>query len=172
MIRLLSIAFGAILAMAALALVVAPRDEAAPRTASAAEAPADSDTVRPADQIGEAMVLKRDGSGQFHLMAQVNGQDVRFLVDTGADVVALTLEDAEALGINVDTGSLKPMIQTASGTGYGAPVSVDELTFGGSTFRDVPAIVVDGLQVNLLGQNVLRKLGKVELSGDRMVIRH
>lgn len=170
MIRLLSIAFGAILAMAALALVVGQRGE--PTAVPAQQLAENANEIRPADQVADAMVLRRDGSGQFHLTAQVNGQDTRFLIDTGADLVALTMEDAEALGIVVDTGNFQPMIQTASGTGYGAQVSIDELTFGGSTFRDVPAIVVDGLEVNLLGQNVLRKLGKVELSGDRMVIRH
>ena len=36
----------------------------------------------------------------------------------------------------------------------------------------VPAVVVRGLGVNLLGQSVLGKLGKVELQGDEMVIRH
>ena len=36
--------------------------------------------------------------------------------------------------------------------------------------RNVDAVVVEGLPTNLLGQSVLRRLGKVELSGDRMVI--
>jgi len=63
------------------------------------------------------------------------------------------------------------MMQTASGVGYGAPVTIDSLEVGGQEFRGVPAVVVEGLTVNLLGQSVLRQLGKVELSGDRMVIR-
>ena len=46
-------------------------------------------------------MLKRGSSGQFHLSGEVNGQAVRFLVDTGADVVALTEDSAEAIGIQV-----------------------------------------------------------------------
>jgi predicted aspartyl protease len=35
----------------------------------------------------------------------------------------------------------------------------------------VSAVVIRGLPVNLLGQSVLRRLGSVQLSGDRMVIQ-
>ena len=35
-------------------------------------------------------------SGHFYTYAKVNGELVRFVVDTGADVVALTGEDARA----------------------------------------------------------------------------
>ena len=62
-------------------------------------------------------------------------------------------------------------MQTASGVGYGAPVTLDEIEVAGMTLRNVDAVVVQGLSVNLLGQSVLRKLGGVELKGDSMVIR-
>ena len=117
-------------------------------------------------------VIKRDGSGQFHLTAQANGQDTRFLVDTGADMVALTVEDAEALDLGVDPAQFEPIGQTASGVGYGMQVQLETLEVGGNEFRNVDAIVIDGLTTNLLGQSVLRRLGKVELRGDEMVIRH
>ena len=87
-------------------------------------------------------------------------------------MVALTEEDAEALGISVDPDSFVPMLQTASGPGYGARVTLDTLALGETEFTQVPAVVVRGLGVNLLGQSVLGKLGKVELQGDEMVIRH
>ena len=41
----------------------------------------------------------------------------------------------------------------------------------GKVVRDVEAVVVQDLAVNLLGQSVLRELGGVELKGDEMVIR-
>lgn len=94
------------------------------------------------------------------------------MVDTGADLVALTETEAEALGILPPPDAFQPMMQTASGVGYGAPVTLDELTIGESSFQSVDAVVVQGLETNLLGQSVLRRLGKVELQGDRMVIRH
>src|SRR5690349_14097070 len=50
----------------------------------------------------DAMVLERGEGGQFHVTALVDGQDARFLVDTGADTVALTVEEAERLGFAID----------------------------------------------------------------------
>jgi aspartyl protease family protein len=121
-------------------------------------------------RIGEAMVLRRDNSGQFHVNARVNGLDTRFLVDTGADVVALTVDDAAAIGLSPAESEFQPIMRTASGVGYGAPVLLDSVEVGDNEFRGVEGVVVRGLGVSLLGQSVLRRLGKVELQGDRMVL--
>lgn len=115
--------------------------------------------------------LQRDGAGQFSLIARVNGEDTRFLVDTGADIVALTIDDARRLGVPVDPSSFQPLMRTASGTGRGAIIELRSIEVAGHEFRDVSAVVMEGLSVNLLGQSVLRRFGSVELSGDRMVIR-
>lgn len=152
-----------------------------PRPESAAPKALVAETARPAKSAaprasgfalaGEAEVLTRDETGQFHIDAAIDGQDVRFLVDTGADVVALTLDDADRLGIRVDPSEFRPLTRTASGVGYGTQVTLDRLEVAGAEFHQVPAVVIEGLSVNLLGQDVLRRLGKVELDGDRMVIR-
>lgn len=147
------------------------------KSAIGAERPvpaADAAQTRPQHRAyaADVTVLDRDASGQFHMTAAVNGQDTRFLVDTGADVVALTVDEAERLGLGVRREEFQPIMQTASGVGYGAPVTIDRITIGDDEFRDVEAVVVDGLGTNLLGQSVLRRLGKVELQGDRMILRH
>ena len=169
MYRLLALAFTAIAAMGALALIVTPRPASAPAAASKHAVRAKPGAA--GDTPG-AMVLKRDASGQFHITVGVNGSDTRFLVDTGADLVALTEADAEELGLLPGEDAFQPIMQTASGVGYAAPVVIDEVTIGDSSFRDVEAVVVKDLATNLLGQSLLRRLGKVELQGDRMVIRH
>lgn len=123
-----------------------------------------------AEDIGEATVLHRDSSGQFRIDAKLNGAEEKFLVDTGADAIVLTVDAAEHAGIHVDPTTFEPMMQTASGTGKGATVMIDEIQLAGHEFRDVPAVVLDGLQVNLLGQYMLRRFPKVEMKGDSMVI--
>ncbi len=120
----------------------------------------------------QATAIDRDSSGQFHLSVLVNGEDVNFLIDTGADTVALTVDDAQRLGFDIDPDSFEPISQTASGTGYGTIVELDRIELGGDEFRNVQAMVIGGLGTNLLGQSVLAKLGKVELQGDRMIIYH
>jgi aspartyl protease family protein len=124
------------------------------------------------DGMNDAMVLQRDDSGQFHVDAEVDGQGARFLVDTGADIVALTVDEAQRLGYPVDPATFVPMMQTASGTGSGTIVRLDRMEVAGAEFHDIDAVVLDGLPVNLLGQTILGKLGQVSLEGDRMVIRH
>lgn len=145
----------------------------APTAVVASASPGTAASARPTEVIegsSERVMIARDASGQFHLNARVNGQDTAFLVDTGADVVALTVEDAERAGIAVDTASFTPIMQTASGQGNGARYTVDHFEVAGREFRDLEVVVIEGLRTNLLGQHALRRMGRVELSGDNMVI--
>ena len=121
---------------------------------------------------GEETVIRRDDSGQFYLNAHANGRETRFLVDTGADFVALSLEEAESLGVDFDRANFEAITKTASGTGMGQRVTIGQLTIAEKEFRDVEAVVIDGLETNLLGQSLLRELGQIEMHGDEMVIRH
>lgn len=119
----------------------------------------------------DVMVLQRDGSGQFRLTATIDNEDVSFMVDTGADVVALTEATAERLRILPAEDEFQPLMKTASGTGYGAPIVLDTVEIGGEKFSQVEAVVMKGLETDLMGQSVLRRMGGVELQGDSMVIR-
>ena len=163
--RLYSIALFAIGAMCMVAAFLSPR------SGGDAPAPVAATTHKLAKGTSDALMLRRDGSGQFHVDAAVNGNSVNFLVDTGADLVALTEEQAADIGLNLNPDDFQPVMQTASGVGYGAQVTLDEVEIGGTSLSNVQAVVVRGLTVNLLGQSVLKQLGAVELKGDTMVIR-
>ncbi|MFM5930900.1 MAG: TIGR02281 family clan AA aspartic protease [Novosphingobium sp.] len=171
--RLMFIAISAIASMIMIAQFLAPRT--APAASASQAAIGSSDTGKGA-MFAESEVnateiqIPRDSSGQFHVKARVNGSEERFLVDTGADVVALTVSSAEAAGLPVDPTAFQPLMRTASGEGHGAMFKVDDLEVAGRHFRDADVVVMEGLETNLLGQSVLRKLGRIELKGDRMVI--
>ena len=124
----------------------------------------------PRSMAGEVVEIARDAGGQFHIEVDVGGETVRFLVDTGADVVALTEDDADRMGIRPDASDFRPILRTASGTGMAAPVQIARLTIGGRDLDGVEAVVVPDLPVSLLGQSALRRLGSVTLRGDRLVI--
>ncbi len=166
MIRLLGLAFGSVLLMAVIALGLGSQSAQPP--ASAAKVPV---AKKQSGGLGDDVELARDTSGRFHLDAVINGEDTRFLLDTGADVVALTLADAERLGVPVDAENLLPVAQTASGVGYGAAVRIDRITIAGQEFHDVDALVIEGLHVNLLGRSLIARLGTLEMQGGRMVLR-
>jgi aspartyl protease family protein len=119
---------------------------------------------------GEGIVIERGKDGQFHFNASVNGTETRFLVDTGADTVALTMADAEAAGVQFNPNGFVPILRTASGEGYGTMVTLERLQVGDTELRNVGAVVVRDLGVSLLGQSVLGRMGRVELQGDRMVL--
>ena len=132
---------------------------------------ASASPVQPAAHFaGDEIVLQRDRTGQFHMDAAVNGNRTTFLVDTGADTVALTVADAEAAGLSVNPDAFVPILQTASGQGYGTVVTLDRLEIGDTELHNIGAVVVRDLGVSLLGQSVLARMGRVELKGDRMVI--
>jgi len=119
---------------------------------------------------GEGLVIDRDQSGQFHISLAVNDQPTQFLVDTGADSVALTVADAERAGLTVNPDSFQPILKTASGEGWGTLVTLDRLQLGDTELHNVGAVVVRDLPVSLLGQTVLGQLGRLELKGDRMIL--
>lgn len=144
-----------------------PEEEKSASTASVVQAR----SAKPAF-AGDEMVLERGRSGQFTLTARIDGQDTDFLVDTGADVVALTVDEADRLGLAIDPSSFRPITQTAAGPGNGTVVRLATLEVAGTELHDVDALVLEGLPLNLLGQNALSQLGQVSLEGNRMVIRH
>jgi aspartyl protease family protein len=170
--RLTSLAFAAVLFMGLLAMIagrlVVPGQQVAEKT-EVRGAPK-SHFAKDAETIPDPTVIHRDSSGRFTLDAKVNGNDTRFLVDTGADVVVLTVATAQNSGVPVDTASFQPIVQTASGEGKGARYTVQELEVAGHNFRNVDVVVVEGLETNLLGQTLLTKLGGVSVQGDSMVL--
>ena len=114
-------------------------------------------------------VLQRQADGHFYARAHIDGTQVRFLVDTGASIVALTGEDAMSLGLSWDDGALRPIGRGASGTVYGTPVLLPSLEVGGFEATNVEAAIIpDGLDVSLLGQSFLSRIENVEISGDTM----
>ncbi len=168
MIRLYILALLSIIAMA-FGAVMLSGNASSQETASANAAEAREKARADAEAV-EATVVKRDPSGQFFIRGEVNGQGTRFLVDTGADMVALSLEEAEQLGVAFDPSTFEPITQTASGPGYGQHVTIDRLDIAGRELENVSAVVVDGLEINLLGQSVLKRLGHIEMRGDQLVI--
>ena len=113
--------------------------------------------------------LLRSPDGHFYADAQVNGAHVRFMVDTGASVVALTPADARRAGI-----VLPPERARAIGAGGEVeviPVTIERIALGPIEARGVRGAVAEALPVSLLGQSFLGQVGSVEIRGDRMVLR-
>jgi len=149
-----------------------PRDRG-PAIADAEVAQVDTDASpeQSFNWYGGEAVLERQPDGHFYADATVDGMPVHFLVDTGASVVALTGDDAYALGVSWDDNQIQPIGQGASGTIYGVPAMIDEMSLGGLRGSKVQAVIIpEGLPVSLLGQSFLSKVDNVEIAGDRMIL--
>jgi aspartyl protease family protein len=115
--------------------------------------------------------LPRSGDGHFYADVSIDGVPSRMLVDTGASVIALTGEDARAMGVTWSPDQVQPIGQGASGEVKGVPVTLDRVQLGNRELQSVQAVVIpEGLSISLLGQSFLERIGKVEISGNTMVL--
>jgi aspartyl protease family protein len=117
----------------------------------------------------EEIRTKKSPDGLFYVTARVKSVPIRFLVDTGANLVVLTPEDARSVGLALSESGAKDDIETAGGTSQMNRVVLDQVSLAGHEFSGIDAAVVHGgLRVSLLGQNMLARLGPITLSGDEL----
>lgn len=104
-----------------------------------------------------SVTLVPDGSGHHWANGLVNGRSVRFLVDTGATLVALPAGFARAAGIDYLKGT-RGTVQTANGANAAWKVTLDTVSVGDITIYQVSAVVVEsGLDTALLGMSFLSR---------------
>lgn len=111
-------------------------------------------------------------NGQFFAQGRVNSGSVRFLIDTGASTVALTLEDARRSGVDINRLVYNRRVDTANGRTMAAEVMLKDVRIGGVSVKNVRAVVLsEGLQVSLLGMTYLGELQKVEVTPNQLILR-
>lgn len=132
-----------------------------------------SNSAVPRQQMldGGGIEIPRSGDGHFYLTADLNGESVRFVVDTGATTIALTRKDAARIGIDPDRLAYIGQAGTANGVVATAPVRIDSFAIGDIHDSRVMAVVIDGdLGQSLLGMNYLSTFARVSIEGDRLVL--
>jgi len=132
-----------------------------------AEAPSYPVVAASDGEAGET-VLKRRGNGHFYVDAEVNGELVNFVVDTGAFGVVLPVATARRLNIPFSEGEFQIIGSGASGPVRGKTITLDRVSVDGKEVRRVEGAIAEGLDQPLLGQTYLSRLSSVEMSGDYM----
>lgn len=118
---------------------------------------------------GGEIELTRARDGHFYAILEINGNDVEFIVDTGASSVVLTREDAERIGLDPERLSFLGRANTANGVVRTASVRLDQVSFGGTTVNDVRAAVNDGpMFSSLLGMSYLSRFRRIEIEGNKL----
>lgn len=130
-------------------------------------------THKPADPAaaGVEVTLQRSSDRHFYATANVNGRDVRFLVDTGASEIALTEDDARKVGIKFDPAKYELLGEGASGFVRGQYVDLDKIQLEGLHQNATKAVVVEGANVSLLGQPFLENIDEIVIRKGEMVLR-
>lgn len=119
------------------------------------------------------IALKKSLNGHFVTDASVNGNSVRFMVDTGATTIALTYDDAIDAGIDPDSLQFVQPIMTANGMAMAASVRLDRVEIGPIVRRDLRATVAaEGkLEQSLLGMNFISSLTSFEMRKNEVILR-
>lgn len=107
--------------------------------------------------------------GHFWVDAQLNGHDVRFLVDSGATTTTVDRNTARLSGIAV-SNRRDQYVRTGNGIIRVASGRADELTIGGIVRRDVALEIADNDELNVLGMNYLSTLRRWGVEGRWLVL--
>jgi aspartyl protease family protein len=119
-------------------------------------------------------VLESGGNGHFITTADINGRDIKVLVDTGATAVALSFEDAEDVGLKPRSLDFNVKISTANGEGRAARVKLKHVMIDNVKVRDVEGLVVQkgALDGTLLGMSFLSRLDSFSVEDGKLTLKN
>jgi aspartyl protease family protein len=120
-----------------------------------------------------SVTLDADRNGHYRADVEVFGRRIKMLVDTGATIVALTNEDADALGVRPMPSDFTLSLGTANGAVQAAAIRLAEVRIGAITAQDVPAVVMPqgAMRESLLGMSFLKKLGSFEVADGKLILK-
>ena len=110
-----------------------------------------------------------DDGGAYRVDGRLNGEPVRFVVDTGASMVAISERLAVRAGIQYRQG-MRVRVPTGGGAITGYRTRVERLSVGGLERQDVALVVMEGrlpgepvLGMSFLGRVRMRSVGSTLL---------
>ena len=114
----------------------------------------------------QVVTIQRDAMLQYQTTAHINGRKVQVLVDTGANVVAMSSVHAKSLGIDYSKG-ISSKVETASGLINAHVITLRSVSVGGIKVDGVRASVVEGKFPGtiLLGMTYLQHVEIQESNG-------
>ncbi len=106
----------------------------------------------------QTITLAADTRGHFVTTGAINDRPVRFVVDTGATLVALPAADAARIGLDYRKGQVA-LTKTAAGVVPVFKVRLDKVRLGAIELHGVDGVVIEqGLDVALLGMSFLSRV--------------
>ncbi len=107
--------------------------------------------------------------GHFWVQAQLNGSDVRFLVDSGATMTTIDRKTANRAGISVSPRA-DEFVRTGNGIIRVSTGRAGTLNVGTIERNDVGLQIADNDDLNVLGMNYLSSLSRWGVEGRWLVL--
>jgi aspartyl protease family protein len=107
--------------------------------------------------------------GHFWVEGEVNGQPVKFLVDSGATMTTIDRATALRAGVPVSARA-DQLVRTGKGIMRVSSARAAQLQVGGITRRDIGLQVAEHDDLNVLGMNFLSSLSRWGVEGRWLVL--
>jgi aspartyl protease family protein len=118
---------------------------------------------------GKQIVLTAQSGGHFHANGTINGQSVRFMVDTGATMVAMDKYEAERLGLDYKNGR-RGITRTANGDMAVYATKLASVRIGDVLVYNVDAVVSSApMPYILLGNSFLTRF-QMKRENDKLTL--
>ena len=125
---------------------------------------------RPQDRISETIRIPFiHENGVLHVQASINGSPIKFVFDSGASDVTISVTEVSYLLKNdflrkEDFTGQQNYVDANGDVNVGVTFNVSEMRLGPALLNDVNASVVNSHTAsNLLGQSALERFGKVSI---------
>lgn len=123
----------------------------------------------PVELEGGELRVDMAEDGHFWVRGKVNGESVRFLVDSGASVTTLSASTAADAGIAPT--SRRSVVNTANGQIVVSQANAGRLEIGPIERKDFPVNVSDRDGIDILGMNFLSSLDSWRVERGDLVMR-
>jgi len=122
------------------------------------------------EDYSTSVTLEKSSNGFFLADGEINNKSVTFLVDTGANSIAMSVSMAQSLDIDYESGR-KSLASTANGLVPMYEVNLEKVTVGSIELDNISAAIITdpGPAEVLLGMSFLGKLD-INHSGNTMVL--
>ena len=126
----------------------------------------------------DTVIQMEEYNGVYRIPCIVNGAKMKFIFDTGASNVCLSMSMAEYLYDN-EFISKEDILGTGSSSVADGRIvdhviiNLKDIEIAGQHLNNVQAVVIDGQNAPLLmGQSAIQKLGSIELNGSLLTIHN
>ncbi len=120
---------------------------------------------------GGELRVRQSPDGHFWVTAEVNGEPVRFLIDSGATTTSINRRTAQRVGIEPRAG-LRAMVRTANGVVMVDRGRAETLEVGDIRREDVGVHISEAFgDMNVIGMNFLSSLSGWGVEGRTLILR-